>query len=55
MPKRFRYCTLNYIKTLDFCKVADIVCPILSCRDCDVENVALNPYEKSNSFDDFGY
>ena len=35
--------------------MADIVCPILSCKDCDVEGVNQNPYEKSNSFDDLAY
>ena len=40
---------------MDFAKVADIICPIMSCKDCEIENVSLNPYEKSHSFDDLAY
>jgi pyruvate dehydrogenase E1 component beta subunit/pre-rRNA-processing protein TSR1 len=48
-------CPREIEATLDFCKVADIICPILSCKDCDVEKVALDPYDNSHSFDELAY
>ena len=27
----------------------------MSCKDCDIEKVALDPYNKANSFDELAY
>jgi pyruvate dehydrogenase E1 component beta subunit/pre-rRNA-processing protein TSR1 len=40
---------------MDICKAAEIVCPILSCRDCDVGSVALDPFKNAKAFDDHAY
>jgi pyruvate dehydrogenase E1 component beta subunit/pre-rRNA-processing protein TSR1 len=42
-------------RAMDFAKVADIVCPILSCSACEVDKVNLDPYTHANAFDEFGY
>ena len=36
---------------IDYCKTADIICPILSCKDCNVDGLNLNPYENAKAFD----
>lgn len=41
----FIICPREIELTLDICKVADIICPILSCRECNFEKMALDPYE----------
>lgn len=28
---------------LDACKIADIICPVLSCKNANVEGLALDP------------
>lgn len=45
----------NFESNLDFCKVADIVCPVLSCKDTNLEKLNLDPYNNANAFDDWGY
>ncbi len=40
---------------LDFCKVADIICPILSCKNVNLDNLNLDPYNNANAFSDWGY
>jgi pre-rRNA-processing protein TSR1 len=40
---------------MDYCKVADIICPVLSCKDCNAERINLDPYNESKAFDEFGY
>jgi pre-rRNA-processing protein TSR1 len=42
-------------KILDYGKVADIICPVLSCKDCKVDKLNLDPYIESNAYDDIGY
>jgi len=51
----FIICPRDVENVLDYCKVADVICPILSCKNCDVDKVALDPYYSSNSFDDLAY
>ena len=51
----FIACDRDIEKALDYCKVADIVCPILSCRDCEVDKINLDPHGSARAFDDFGY
>lgn len=45
----------NFENALDFCKIADIVCPVLSCRDTNIEKLNLDPYNNANAFDEWGY
>ncbi|EAR91270.3 carboxy-terminal domain transketolase (macronuclear) [Tetrahymena thermophila SB210] len=40
---------------MDFCKIADIVCPVLSCKDANLEKLNLDPYNNANAFDEWGY
>lgn len=51
----FAACDRNLQTALDLCKVADIVCPILSCAECHSDKTNLNPYDNANAFDDFAY
>ncbi|KRX00267.1 hypothetical protein PPERSA_10766 [Pseudocohnilembus persalinus] len=51
----FAACDRNLQSTLDILKVADIVCPILSCADCKLEETNLDPYGKAGAFDDYAY
>lgn len=45
----------NIESIMDACKVADIICPILSCKDCNTNQINLDPYSNANAFDTFGY
>ena len=40
---------------MDCCKVADIVCIVLSCKDVEQATVLLDPFEHAKAFDEFGY
>jgi len=40
---------------LDYCKIADIVCVVLSCKDADQSSVLLDPFAHARAFDDMGY
>lgn len=40
---------------MDYSKVADIICPVLSCKDCNADRINLDPYSQSNAFDELGY
>lgn len=40
---------------MDIIKCADIICPVLSCRSTDLQNMQLNPHEKGGAFDEIGY
>jgi len=35
--------------------VADIVCPVLSCKGCSLEGMNLNPFENAKAFDRDSY
>ncbi len=35
--------------------MADIVCPILSCKNCNVEGISVDPFENAKAFDENGY
>lgn len=39
------------MKCLDYCKAADIICPILSCKNCNLDGLALDPVNNANAFD----
>jgi len=45
----------NIESIMDACKVADIICPVLSCKDCQTNQINLDPYSNANAFDAFGY
>ncbi|EGR34439.1 ribosome biogenesis protein, putative [Ichthyophthirius multifiliis] len=45
----------NFENMLDYCKVADIICPVLSCKDTNLEKLNLDPYNNANAFSDWGY
>lgn len=40
---------------MNYAKVADVICPILSCKETNVEGLALDPFENAKAFDDEGY
>jgi len=40
---------------LDYCKAADIICAVLSCKNADQSNILLNPFENAKAFDELGY
>lgn len=40
---------------LDYCKIADIVCVTLSCKDVEQSSVSLDPFEHARAFDEMGY
>lgn len=48
----FLTCERNILAFLDLAKVADIVCPIITCKAVDFQQFKENPYEKSGAFDD---
>ncbi|CAK68130.1 unnamed protein product (macronuclear) [Paramecium tetraurelia] len=54
-PLRFIFLDRNPEQILDACKVADIVCPVLSCRDCNTNTISLDPHSNANAFDEQGY
>lgn len=40
---------------LDIAKCADIVCPILSCKSTNTQNMNLDPHSAGGAFDNTGY
>ena len=40
---------------MDYCKIADIVCVTLSCKDAEQSSVLLDPFEHARAFDEMGY
>ena len=40
---------------MDIIKCADIICPVLSCKSTNIQEMGLDPHEKGGAFDDFGY
>lgn len=40
---------------LDYCKVADVVCIVLSCKDADTKSLTLDPHLYAKAFDELGY
>jgi hypothetical protein len=45
----------NIQHVLDYCKVADLIVPVLSCRSTNTQGLVLDPYSSSRAFDDHGY
>lgn len=48
-------CNRDFLSCLDFAKVADIICPVLSCKDCKIEGLIKDPHSNAKAFDDEGY
>jgi len=40
---------------LDLAKCADIICPIVSCRAANIQQIAFDPLNECKAFDEFGY
>ena len=36
---------------LDYAKVADLIVPVLSCKEANIEGMALNPFNNAKAFD----
>lgn len=51
----FLSCDRNIQTMLDYAKVADVIVPVLSCKQTNLEGMNLNPYENAKAFDDIGY
>lgn len=51
----FISCDRNFYNCLDFGKVADIICPVLSCKDCNIEGLVKDPHSNAKAFDEQGY
>jgi len=48
-------CPRNTEIFLDYCKVADIVCVIQSCKEAEQSTLLLDPFEHAKAFDELGY
>lgn len=51
----FVACSRRMQEAVDLCKVADIICPVLSCRNTNAQRLALDPSQHARAFDDHGY
>lgn len=51
----FVACDRDFQSCLDFAKIADIICPVLSCKDCVIDGLIKDPHSNARSFDDEGY
>lgn len=51
----FIACDRDFFSCMDFAKVADIICPVLSCKDCKIEGLIKDPHSNAKAFDDEGY
>ena len=51
----FIACDRDFQSCLDFAKIADIICPVLSCKDCVIDGLIKDPHSNSRAFDDEGY
>ena len=40
---------------LDYAKVADIIVPVLSCKQTNIQGMTLNPFDDGKAFDELGY
>ena len=40
---------------MDLIKCSDIICPVLSCKQTDIQGMSLDPHEKGGAFDELGY
>lgn len=49
----FMHSSRNLLEFLDYAKVADIICPILSVKNVNLQEFRLNE-DKSNAFDELG-
>ena len=57
MKENFIFLTVdrNVQNLLDYAKVADVIVPVLSCREVDQEAMTLNPHEAAKAFDELAY
>jgi pre-rRNA-processing protein TSR1 len=51
----FISCPRNMDIFLDYCKVADVVGVVLSCKNVEQNTLVLDPFEHAKAFDEFGY
>lgn len=51
----FLACDRDFFTCLDFAKVADIICPVLSCKDCIIDGLIKDPHSNAKAFDEEGY
>lgn len=51
----FISCDRDFFACLDFAKVADIICPVLSCKDCQIDGLVKDPHSNAKAFDEAGY
>lgn len=40
---------------MDYCKIADIVGIVLSCKNVEQSSVLLDPFEHARAYDELGY
>jgi pre-rRNA-processing protein TSR1 len=40
---------------IDLAKCADIICPVLSCKETNPQGMNLDPYSEGKAFDETGY
>jgi len=50
----FLACTRKMLEVLDYAKVADVICPVLSVADIDLVRFKANPHEAAGAFDALG-
>ncbi|KAM3131878.1 hypothetical protein pb186bvf_015999 [Paramecium bursaria] len=54
-PLQFIFLNRDIDNILDACKIADIMVPVLSCRESNVQQLAIDPLNNARAFDNQGY